>query len=259
MREKARKTPLRGESETAQIASFPTRRPFGKRILLIFFSLLLPLFFGFLFFRLTAEDLPLRIELLALLAALLLHEGGHLLAICFFGRRNRRKHGATGKQDDKFTEKERFSGDRVLLRPWGIELQVGRSYRSYGEQIAVSLAGVAANLLTMLLLWWGVKHGRLPGGSLFLDRLRDCSLLFALLNLLPIEGLDGGSALEALLLFLTPIPMHSIRRLLQCLSLLLLIPLWLLSLCVLIASNGNLSFFALCISLFLELYRGKRS
>lgn len=75
------------------------------------------------------------------------------------------------------------------------------------------------------------------------------------LHLLPVDGLDGGSALEGALLALTDLSPDSVARLLLLLSVLLLIPLWLLSLCVLIASDGNPSFFALCVSLFLELYR----
>lgn len=141
--------------------------------------------------------------------------------------------------------------------PVGRGASYGEGYRSYGEQVLVSLGGVGVNFLTAALLFAGrAETPAAEGGlSLFLTALAGYSLLLGCLHLLPVDGLDGGSALEGALLALTDLSPDSVARLLLLLSVLLLIPLWLLSLCVLIASDGNPSFFALCVSLFLELYR----
>lgn len=193
----------------------------------------------FLFFHLTAGEPTLRIGFAALLTALALHEGGHLFMMLCSGALGRKAR----------------CGARAY--PWGVELRTARGYRSYGEQVLVSLGGVGVNFLTAALLFAGrAETPAAEGGlSLFLTALAGYSLLLGCLHLLPVDGLDGGSALEGALLALTDLSPDSVARLLLLLSVLLLIPLWLLSLCVLIASDGNPSFFALCVSLFLELYR----
>lgn len=109
---------------------------------------------------------------LLFLAAALLHEGGHLLALYLLG----------GK------------AETVRLRLSGAELR-WRGRLSYGGEALLALAGPGANLLWALLCAALTRLRPAPG----LYRFIGCHLTLALFNLLPALPLDGGRALCALL------------------------------------------------------------
>ena len=116
-----------------------------------------------------------RAELTAMLAALFLHEGGHLLA----------------------ARSLRVRVEALDLMPFGGALTLENPYRlGRGQLLGVSLAGPLANLAgsvaTAALAWWRVLS---PAFAMSLLRFH---LMLALFNLLPALPLDGGRALFAL-------------------------------------------------------------
>lgn len=115
---------------------------------------------------------------LALAAAILLHEAGHLAAARLCGIPCRRGSAALG----------------------GLRLIFDFSSAGYLREAVVHAAGPAAGLLGALLA------ARVPGWEAF----GGCSLLLAAVNLLPCEGLDGGGILLCLLR-LTPLGLRADR------------------------------------------------
>lgn len=103
----------------------------------------------FLFFHLTAGEPTLRIGFAALLTSLALHEGGHLFMMLCSGALGRKAR----------------CGARAY--PWGVELRTARGYRSYGEQVLVSLGGVGVNFLTAALLFAGTRRDACRGRRSF--------------------------------------------------------------------------------------------
>lgn len=83
--------------------------------------------------------------------------------------------------------------ERITVLPFGVDIKPESTLTSYTSDVLVSLGGIAANLCGM-----GVS-ALLPsdgGGGAFFS----ANLALALLNALPIRGLDGGYALEKILL-----------------------------------------------------------
>ena len=105
--------------------------------------------------------------ILAFLAAVVLHEAGHLAAARLLGIPVRRGGGSIG----------------------GLRLVFDFSRTGYLREAAVHLAGPLAGLLG------AATASRVPGLGTF----GGISLLCAAVNLLPCEGLDGGGILRCLL------------------------------------------------------------
>ena len=160
--------------------------------------------------------------LLPNLAAALLHEAGHFLAM-----------GMTG------TEVK-----RVLVTPFGAVIEKGRKLTGFGTDLIVSSAGIAANLLSVLLLFTFRENERI---ALFLL----ASFALAAVNLLPVSILDGGEMLSALLSL--KYPPDTVRRVCGAVSLLSLIPLWCASVYFLFFGQGDPSLFFLSVCLFLTM------
>ena len=107
--------------------------------------------------------------LAVILSAALLHETGHLLALYLLGGR--------------------AAGVRITV--FGAELRTDAAHLSYPAELAVTLAGPAANLACGLLL------ARLRAWTAAGAHLSLCAF-----NLLPVRPLDGGHALELLVSWL---------------------------------------------------------
>lgn len=154
------------------------------------------------------------------LLAAALHEMGHLAALFLF-------HAPP--------KAAVFSalGCRVILDP---EKRLG-----YGQNAMVSAAGPAVNLLSFALMS-AAGAAQSPFGL--------ASLALGVLHSLPIEPLDGGLALRALLCKGLPEPTAGWITLI--LSILLLIPLAVLGFLILLRTRYNFSLLAL--SLYLMLY-----
>ena len=151
----------------------------------------------------------------SLLFAILLHEGGHALAILLFGGRIYR------------------------LTPHFFGLTITTEALSHNtDRIAVFLAGPFFGILGYLLA--------APFESL--SPFAEISLGLSLFNLLPIETLDGGEALRILLCELFPPRIG--KRIAGGISLFFLLPLWMSAVYLLLFMNGNPSLFFLSLWLF---------
>jgi len=108
---------------------------------------------------------------LAVLLAALLHEAGHLAALRAFGVR----------------------AGKVRLGALGAVIKAEEAHRlSYGDELLVTLAGPAVNLILAPLLSLAALRLHWPAGYL----LAGAQILLGAFNLLPIPPLDGGSALR---------------------------------------------------------------
>ncbi len=112
-----------------------------------------------------------------MLSAALVHEAGHLLTIRLLGA--------------KITS--------FTLTPLGADISIDRMRLSYGKEFLVFLAGGLFNLMCAAVCLLYAETSPTASYLMF------ANLLYAVFNLLPVRGLDGGGALEdVLLLYLTP-------------------------------------------------------
>ena len=112
----------------------------------------------------------------------LLHEMGHLAALRDCG----------------------VEVERVCFHPFGIEMRApGMAYLPYRDELCIAAAGPLANFLAALCTLALVALVGPFDGALFFTV---CNLALALLNLMPVVGLDGGRMLSALLFPLLGLP-----------------------------------------------------
>lgn len=160
-------------------------------------------------------------ESMMTLAAAALHETGHMIALYLLG----------------------LGIKRIAVTPLGLEIDTKRGYRSFFEEITVSLAGCAVNFLTFALL-----YNR--GGAATI--LADASLLLGVLNIMPVRCLDGGEALFAgLSLFCLPDTSEKICRRVSFVTLFLL---WIPAAYIFLMSGYNYSLFIMCLWLFGKIF-----
>ncbi len=160
-------------------------------------------------------------ESLATVLAAVLHELGHISVMLMQG---------IGLRD-------------ITVTPYGLEINKKRDYKSFFEEISVSLSGPLVNLLTFFLF---------GGQSGFLLLLSEASLLLGILNLMPVLCLDGGAALNAALsLFCLPDRSEKICRRV---SFITLIVMWIPAAYIFMFSGCNYSLFIMCIWLFGKIF-----
>ncbi len=147
--------------------------------------------------------------------SVLLHEAGHLLIMAVYG----------------------IGIESVTILPIGIDIKRQRKYISYQREIILALAGIAVNLLIFFIFR---KY----------EFFAYTNLLYALVNLIPVKGLDGGNALEAFLLSVCDC--RRAERILRIVSFIFLVILWMLGVYILFVLNGNISIFALSVFLFVS-------
>lgn len=162
--------------------------------------------------------------LLTVLLAALIHEAGHLAGAALWGR-----------------EVEEMS-----LGLMGAGIKLGRG-GSYLQDAAVAFSGAAANLLSLFPAWALVRCTGGGKGAIFFFF---CSLFLALMNLLPADGLDGGTILHSLAAQALDLPRAD--ALLLIFSRVTVVLLFALSLFLWLAT-GNLSLLIVCSSLFFRL------
>ncbi len=162
---------------------------------------------------------------LLLFLAMLIHECGHLAALFLCGKRE----------------------IRMIFSAFGAEITYDGFAGGVGRQVMVALGGIVFNLLSAMpvLTFWGEGER----GLFFAV----ASLMLACLNLIPIKGLDGGVALEAILLNKTDpdTAYFAMRRI----SIVCIVLLFLLSVLVLIGSSFNFSLLLLTLYLALSIFR----
>lgn len=127
--------------------------------------------------------------------------------------------------------------DEVSFRAFGIDIRLRHNERiSYPQEIAVALAGCAANLLLCGLTLPLCASARLRSRAEVFILM---NLLLAAFNALPVAPLDGGRALEAFLC--QHFPLQTARRSVDVVSVALFVPLAYLGVMLLIRTGGNFS------------------
>lgn len=157
--------------------------------------------------------------LLPLLASVFLHECGHILVLFLTGGKLR--------------------GIRFSLG--GITLNAEYP-PSYFARIAISLGGPLVGILCFLLF-------RDADNSLAL--FAEISLALSFFNLLPITSLDGGTALEAVLLLFCPY--NTAEKIIRTVSLIVTVLLWFFAVYLFLFLNGSPSLFFLSLCFFFSL------
>ncbi|MBO5305584.1 MAG: hypothetical protein J6B12_02360 [Clostridia bacterium] len=159
------------------------------------------------------------------LTAIIVHEVGHLLAACLL---NMKPSGAIADT----------IGIRLLFR--GVP-------PSYAKEIALCAAGPLANLFCFLIaILLGAK------ADTFFPSV---SLALALLNLMPIEGFDGGRIAKSSLLLL--LPPDTADRISELLSFLFLFVLWCISVYLMMRAGNELSLFFFSTAIFFRIFLQK--
>ena len=134
------------------------------------------------------------------------------------------------------------------LDTFGAKLYPVGTLPSYRAEGLLAAAGPAASLLLWVLT--------LPIGGVFADCLRLSTLSFALFNLMPISGFDGGRVLGALVAAIWGAP--TAERVLEISSYLALLFLFSLSACMLLCYGQQLALGVLSASLFAQVFLPKR-
>ncbi|MBE6576751.1 MAG: hypothetical protein E7653_01270 [Ruminococcaceae bacterium] len=116
---------------------------------------------------------------------------------------------------------------------------------SYTSEMILCIGGPLFNFLTVILLY------RIPS-CVFADNLTQCSIALGSINLLPIQGFDGGRIFSALLsCFLTQ---KSVFVTTKVVSFLFVFLLWVLSIYILLRYGASLSTFIFSLSLFAKIF-----
>ena len=117
---------------------------------------------------------------------------------------------------------------------------------SYKKELLVCLGGIIFNLIFAVL-----PHILGFVTSDFVSFFSICNLSLAFMNLCPVETLDGGGALNALLKCV--MAEERAERLCKSLSMLFTVAMWLLAVYLQLILNSNISFFAISIALLIKL------
>ena len=138
---------------------------------------------------------------------------------------------------------------RLRLSLTGLRLVTDRQgFQSYTAEAIVALSGPTANILGALLAAAAAPH------SLFFSCFFALSTYLALLNLLPLQGFDGGVILNAILCAPPPplrgLSPHTAQRVLLACSITVLILLWLVAIYLLLRTGSALALYVFCTKLF---------
>ena len=176
--------------------------------------------FSFEFFAVIALYMLLDrmgIGLLAL-AAIVIHEGGHILAM----RAVRAPIVSLG------------------FYPFGIKLNQGENRLSYAQEIFIFTAGPGSNLLTAAIC--GIILQMLAVFSETLAAFLTVNILLAVFNLLPVGRLDGGQIVKSFLFHMLPEDkIYWVRILQRILGFMVLTPMFALSFYLLGAPERNIT------------------
>ena len=156
--------------------------------------------------------------LFSVLAAVLLHGAGHVLAAAAVGTRFR----------------------RLCISETGLRLVTERAFPSYRAEAITALGGPLFNLASA----WMVHAAMPQRGAPFVT----LSLCLGLLNLAPMRGFDGARVLSCFLCG-SCLP-HTAERVIDALSACLLLLLWLVAVYLLLRRGDALSLYAFCLQLF---------
>ncbi len=133
--------------------------------------------------------------------------------------------------------------ESVTVYPFGADIRLSSRLHSYRVDALIAAAGAAVNLLLALL-----------GAVTAWPMLVAANLFLAFVNLLPIQGLDGG------VLFLTLMRKHGVsgEKWLKATSFFCLFFLWMAAVYILLIAEGDPSLFVLACGLFVSVFLRRR-
>ena len=132
----------------------------------------------------------------------------------------------------------------ITLYPFGADIRLGYGLRSYRKDLAVAAAGAGVNLVLLLL---GLALGGRVGMCL-----TAANLVLGSMNLLPIEGLDGGAVCLALLGLVCDGKRQA--SVLRTVSFFGLFVLWVIAVYVLLVTDGDPSLLVIVCALFASVF-----
>ena len=181
--------------------------------------------FGFFFVLLTSVLIMCSLHYVtALLCAVTLHELGHIIAAKLL--------------DIELRE--------LKIGIFGAALSCSDTLYSYKKEMILCAAGPAVNFLSALVVYQFVGITQITETFLL------SSLSLGILNLLPINGFDGGRIFSAFLcLFLS---LKTVNVIVKFVSFLFIFTLWCLSVYLLIRACASLSLFVFSLSLFTKIF-----
>jgi len=133
--------------------------------------------------------------------------------------------------------------EKITLSPIGADIKFRGRTASYRQDLLILGSGIAVNLSMFIV--------SLFFDNLYLSYFGACNLLLAMLNILPIEGLDGGGIVKTLLCM--KVGVEKARTVTKAMSFLGIILLWAVSVYILFYL-GNISLFGICVYLFLSVF-----
>ncbi len=159
--------------------------------------------------------------ILATVLSAAVHELGHLFIIFALG----------------------IGAKEINVTPYGLEISTKRSYRGFGEEIAVNCAGCAVNFLCFFIF------SRVTGYAVAFAH---ASLMLGILNALPVLSLDGGEVLHAL--FSAFLPFKKAEKASRVLSFITLVFMWVIAVYIFMFSGYNYTLFIMSVWLFCKIY-----
>lgn len=141
----------------------------------------------------------------------------------------------------------------ISLGATGATITPALSLTSYKKEIAVAIGGPFLNLVTLALVYPSINIYE-PALFGMREYVAIFSLMFAIINLMPVYDLDGGRILKcALSMLFTD---SAGERVVNVCTTVFLIGIWMLSVYMLLKSRGGFAFFAFSICMMLR--KGKR-
>jgi len=137
--------------------------------------------------------------------------------------------------------------EELKLDIFGAAISLKKDFCSYKKELAVALGGPAVNFLSFFI-FFPFFDGREGFFKLFLA----ASLFLGILNLLPIEGFDGGRVIYCILS--EKMSLASAYRISRVLSAMCISSLWVLSVYLMLRTSASLAMFVFSFSLLCKLF-----
>jgi stage IV sporulation protein FB len=161
-----------------------------------------------------------------MLLAAVMHELGHLTVMYLCG----------------------IEAEQVTFYPFGLDIRADKYSRTYGQEVIIRLAGVIANFVCAACSF--VIY--LYVNNIYVSFFMVVNVILLIVNIIPIKSLDGGMALENLLLMRYDIT--KVGTVMKVVSFVFLLLLWVAAVYLLLYSDGNYTLFAMCVFLFISIF-----
>ena len=134
---------------------------------------------------------------------------------------------------------------KIKILPIGLDIKTAPCVSSYKTDIAVSVAGILANLCTVLIC-------SQFDDTFALSFFKMSNMILIILNILPIRSLDGGQILERTLECATA--PDTAEKIMKTVSFICLFLLWSIAVWIFFKSNYNFTLLIMCIYLFVGIF-----